>query len=206
MILLFDEAQDLNTVTFRELKKLHELNGMGKKNLFSIIMFAKSTVGFESVFNNRELGHRIWVESMKQTKPKEIFQIAEECFELKFKDTKDGNQAKSKFLEVIDGYPVTIEHIAGLLYRIPGFDGNVTVEAMRKSSFLKHKIDMEYYKITQREIRDYLKAKGTPVSLGAINNTLNGVKSDERVESSLREIIAQKQEALGETPYMRKSA
>ncbi|MCE9499596.1 MAG: ATP-binding protein, partial [Leptospira sp.] len=65
VILLFDEAQDLNGITFRELKKLHELSGMGKKHLFSIVMFAKNINGFENLFANRELGHRLRVVNMK---------------------------------------------------------------------------------------------------------------------------------------------
>ncbi|MCE9500900.1 MAG: hypothetical protein K8R21_10440, partial [Leptospira sp.] len=116
------------------------------------------------------------------------------------------NQAKSKFIEMTEGYPVTIEYLAGILWRIPGFDGIVTLESLKKSTYIGLKMNAEYYKISQRDIHAHLKARGKSISLGQINQVMQGQKENEDVNSALLDLIEKKKGELGDMPLSTKAA
>ncbi|AVQ10694.1 AAA domain protein [Leptospira santarosai] len=65
IVMIFEESQNLSHNMMRELKMLHEIEGMGKSNLFSMIMFLKTSPRFEEVFKTREIGKRVIVENMQ---------------------------------------------------------------------------------------------------------------------------------------------
>jgi hypothetical protein len=111
VILVIDEAQDLNLQTFRDLKKIHEIHG-ASEHLFSIILFGKTHRTWERIFALPELGHRIEHVRLMPLSEEEIVLIAQKRFGLVF----SVDHLKSRFASAIRyKTPLGVQHLVGLL-------------------------------------------------------------------------------------------
>lgn len=194
VVILFEESQNLSHNMMRELKMLHEIEGMGKSNLFSMVMFLKNDNKFQEIFKTREIGKRVLVEKMKLLADKEIIQIASDRFGMQFHDSS----SKSEFIQSTGGYPATIKHIAQTLWATPGFTGNVSKAILASSRITQFKTELKEGGISNREIRIYLKqAKGIEASVGFINEVINGKRKGKVAEQILevtQDLIDQRKE------------
>jgi type II secretory pathway predicted ATPase ExeA len=182
VVIVFEESQNLSHNMMRELKMLHEIEGMGKSNLFAMIMFLKTDVRFEEIFKTREIGKRVILEKMNLLTDKEIIQIATDRFGLQFLD----GSSKSEFIQSTGGYPATIKHIAQTLWALPGFSGKVSKIILASSRITQFKTELKENGITNREIRIYLKqTKGMDASLGVINESINGKRKGKTADAIL---------------------
>ncbi|EKN89816.1 AAA domain protein [Leptospira interrogans str. 2003000735] len=170
VVMVFEESQNLSHNMMRELKMLHEIEGMGRSNLFSMIMFLKTSPKFEEVFKTREIGKRVLVENMQLPTSSEALEIAQKRFGLTFQDAA----AKSDFLQATGEYPASIKHLAQTLWKQPGFNGKVSKSLLISTKITAFKEAMIEFGISNRVIKAYFKrVKNKEISLGAINESIN---------------------------------
>lgn len=184
VVIVFEESQNLSHNMMRELKMLHEIEGMGKSNLFAMIMFLKHDLKFEEVFKTREIGNRVLVDKMRLLSDKEIIQIATERFGLQFMD----GSSKSEFIQSTGGFPAKIKHIAQTLWALPGFTGKISKAILASSRITQFKTEMKERGISIREIRVFLKqTRGIDASVGFINEAING-KRNGKMADAIKEV------------------
>ncbi len=170
VVMIFEESQNLSHNMMRELKMLHEIEGMGRSNLFSMIMFLKTSPRFEEVFQTREIGKRVLVESMQLPTASEALEIAQNRFGLNFQDAA----AKSDFLQATGEYPASIKHLAQTLWTQPGFNGRVTKSLLISTKITAFKQALVEFGVSNRVIKEYFKrVKKKDVSVGLINESIN---------------------------------
>ncbi|WP_017851994.1 ATP-binding protein [Leptospira interrogans serovar Szwajizak] len=170
VVMVFEESQNLSHNMMRELKMLHEIEGMGRSNLFSMIMFLKTSPKFEEVFKTREIGKRVLVENMQLPTSSEALEIAQKRFGLTFQDAA----AKSDFLQATGEYPASIKHLAQTLWKQPGFNGKVSKSLLISTKITAFKEAMIEFGISNRVIKAYFKrVKNKDISIGAINESIN---------------------------------
>ncbi|WP_016759381.1 ATP-binding protein [Leptospira weilii] len=195
VVMVFEESQNLSHNMMRELKMLHEIEGMGRSNLFSMIMFLKTSPKFEEVFKTREIGKRVLVENMQLPTTTEAFEIAEKRFALSFQD----QSARSEFLQATGEYPATIKHIAQTLWAQPGFTGKVTKAILHASKISAFKEALSEYGITNREIKAYFKrTRNEDVALGVVSESINHKRNGkvaEEIRKAAEEMLSASKEA-----------
>jgi type II secretory pathway predicted ATPase ExeA len=121
-ILIIDEAQDLRSQTFRDLKKIHEISGEGQEHLFSIICLGKPSHRWDAIFRTAELGFRIKLITFQDLRDDEVIEIAEKRFGLKFL----GDMVKKRFCNVLmRKIPLAIQNFADVVSELQDFNGQV---------------------------------------------------------------------------------
>lgn len=146
-VLVIDEAQELNEISIREIKKLHEIAAFGMPHLFPIIMFAKSnTDRLDAILSGREIGYRVRRSYMAPLSPDELIEFAKH-FGLTFEDTK----AKNYFLEFCHPSPLGVEHIAD---RAKDFLGTTSLsrDKLQKLVAQTAKDELKFYGISYGDI------------------------------------------------------
>ncbi|EMO79188.1 AAA domain protein [Leptospira kirschneri str. 200801774] len=187
VVIIFEESQNLSHNMMRELKMLHEIEGMGRANLFSMIMFLKTSPKFEEVFKTREIGKRVLVENMQLPTSSEALEIAQKKFGLTFQDAA----AKSDFLQATGEYPASIKHLAQTLWKQPGFTGKVSKSLLISTKITAFKEALLEYGVSNRVIKEYFKrVKNKDVSVGAINESLN-YKRNNNMAEEIRTVAGQ---------------
>lgn len=180
---VFEETQHLTHTTMRELKLLHEIEGMGQRHLFSMVMFLQDIKRFTRIFESREIGHRVNIQKMRLLEANEVIQIAEERYNMKFQD----DQAKEVFVKVTYGFPVSVEHWVKRLCDYKDFDGVITSDALTGVKIDSIRDGLKEHKITNRDIRDYMRENGyKDVSIAFINESLNGKRHGETPDEVLQ--------------------
>jgi len=87
IILVADEAQDLNLQTFKDIKKIHEIFGE-EEHLFSFVCFGKHDTKWTDVFSTPELGSRMQLVELGRCSKEELSLIAKKTFKLKFQSDR----------------------------------------------------------------------------------------------------------------------
>ncbi|MBE7439087.1 MAG: ATP-binding protein [Spirochaetales bacterium] len=198
VILVIDEAQDLNLQTFRDLKKIHEIAGADSDHLFSIILFGKTHRTWERIFNQPELGHRIDHLGLHPLTEDDIVLIAQKRFGLVF----SGPGLKGRFASaILYRTPLGIQHLCNLL-RVEFEDavdkqGNFQLKGEHIAALprldLRYRLRKSNY--TQRDVlitakRMYPDMKG--INAQRVSETLSGKLEG----SSLSEAITNASETL----------
>ncbi|WP_061235732.1 ATP-binding protein [Leptospira weilii] len=184
VVMIFEESQNLSHNMMRELKMLHEIEGMGRSNLFSMIMFLKTSPKFEEVFKTREIGKRVLVENMQLPTASEALEIAQKRFGLTFLDAA----AKSDFLQATGEYPASIKHLAQTLWKQPGFNGKVSKSLLISTKITAFKEALLEFGVSNRVIKEYFKrVKKKDISLGVINESIN-FKRNSSVAEEIRSV------------------
>ena len=112
VVLIVDEAQDLNMQTMRDLKKIHEIDGFGQDHLFSIILFGKTHRQWDRISELPELGYRIRRVLLSRLTNAEIILFAEQRFNVSFKD----NKSAEKFASLVTvKTPLGVYHTANAI-------------------------------------------------------------------------------------------
>lgn len=184
VILVIDEAQDLNLQTFRDLKKIHEIHGKSE-HLFSIILFGKSHRTWERLFALPELGHRIEHVKLLPLSEEEIALIAQKRFGIVFKGAE---RLKSEFAAALRyKTPLGVQHLANLLRAEwpDQIDKNGSFLLQRENIAALPRLDLRYRlkksSYTQRDVVRIARAQNpgvkniTPQSM---SDTLNGKKEE----------------------------
>lgn len=181
VILLINEAQNLNLATLRGLKNIWEISD-GK---LSILMFGLTDGNFQRALDGSEIGDRLVVEEMTLLDDPEILTIAKEKFGLKFK-----GKASSIFCETVRGLPSKIAKLAFSLKSIRNFDNVVDEEALQQSRYLEIRRMMRLAKVDTTSIAQEMNLEGTRVSVSEVNNVLAGkeTKNKETIDTKLAEI------------------
>ena len=82
VILILEDVGSIHIKTFKELKKIHELTGLGEKNLFSILMFGNESRTTFSVLASPEIGLRCKISKMENPVISQNFGFANRIFPL----------------------------------------------------------------------------------------------------------------------------
>lgn len=142
VILTIDEMQDLSEQSIRELKKVHEITGLGQPHLFSIVMIGKNSENIDAIFNGREIGYRCRRINTSELDNAEVISFAEEVFGLSFPSGKDGKQAKDYFCEMAHHSPLGVQYLTDNILSI---STEVTVENIRKALVTDIKQQLKRY-------------------------------------------------------------
>ncbi|HQO03406.1 MAG TPA: ATP-binding protein, partial [Spirochaetota bacterium] len=109
VILMVDEAQDWNLQTFRDVKKIYEINGNGMEHLLSVVFFGKPHKKWNWILESEELGFRIDPIFLEKLDAEEMARLAEERFGLRFVSKR----VKDRFVAaVMFRTPLGIEYFA----------------------------------------------------------------------------------------------
>jgi type II secretory pathway predicted ATPase ExeA len=181
VVVLFDESQNMGHDLIREIKQLWEIEGLGYRNLFSIIFFLKSHSRFETIFDTNEIGKRILIERMELPGAAEILEIAR-AHGLKFADER----AKRAMLDTAKT-PLDVRHVAESMDLVRGFDGTLTAQGLNKGRCLALAAGLEAVGMSQRKFADYVSQKtGKAISQTEIHRILTG--QDSKRGDEVREI------------------
>ncbi len=141
VILMIDEAQDMNNKTFRDIKKIHEITGNGKNNLFSVILFGKPHNRWNNLYADPELGYRINIFTLDELTQAEILTIAEKRFNLTF----ESEAVRKRFTAVIKyKTPLGVEFFAKSLKRKLGLDNDDTAHVNAELVLAIPMIDLQF--------------------------------------------------------------
>jgi energy-coupling factor transporter ATP-binding protein EcfA2 len=187
VILMIDEAQDLNTKTFRDLKKLHEISGNGRDHLLSVILFGKPHRKWDLLYAGPELGFRMQDVILESLSSDELVQIAEERFALRF----DSKKVRDRFVaSMAYKTPLGVEHFALALRKEIGADDEdsvlVTSDLVTKIPMLTYKFRFKQAGITQSDFADFAsKVLGRKVSRQRVNEFNNGKLNEAGLNNDL---------------------
>lgn len=175
IILIVDEAQNLNLSTIRGLKNIREQSRVvsdGKVHyMLSIIFFCKNYRNFLDNFVSKDPGDRFLMEEMETLDDVEVIDLAKSIFGLKF----ENNAAKKDFVEAVEGYPSTIEKIYFSLETSPNFDGLVTTKALTSARLIQAKTALRQAGLNERDLVDYMRSeKGVTVSVSEAQKAMSG--------------------------------
>lgn len=131
VVLLIDNAQDLSIDTLLELKKIHELRALGRENLLSIVLFAKTSHRFGQAFETPELGHRVNRITLNAPTDAELIQIAEKRFGMQIESGKHAKTTKALFLQAAKHRPSGIKYIYKELQFAGDQGGIVTLKKLQ---------------------------------------------------------------------------
>lgn len=140
VILMIDEAQDMNRQTFRDIKKIYEIAGCGREHLLSVVLFGSPSKRW-NMLTGVELGYRIHPVLLDSLSNDELLKIAEERFNLKFKTPK----VRERFAQALHTkLPLGVEQFAAAIRRelkLPyEADAVVTDELVLKAPVLSLRI------------------------------------------------------------------
>jgi hypothetical protein len=186
VVVLFDESQNMSHTLIREIKQLWEIEGIGYRNLFSIIFFLKNDARFETIFDTNEIGKRVLRTHMTLPGNAERLSIAA-AHGLKFAN----EQAKREFFDMAKT-PLDIRSLADSLQMIKGFDGLVQAGQLSKGRALALAKGLEAIQWSQRKLADVVsKEIGKNVSQTEVHRACKGEKtqhSDKILEIAARYI------------------
>lgn len=188
VILTTDEAQDFNFQTFRDLKKIHEIDSDEKENLFSIILFGKTDRQWNRVLAEPELGYRISFLPLDDLAGEEIIQIAEKRFKLSFQNER----IKERFCARLPyKTPLGIKFAGDAIRMMKGLDKDsaviVDAEAIQKLPYYTIKIQLKQLKLKQVDAMEYCKAvlPGRGVNNQRYSEFMNGKLENESLQEDL---------------------
>ncbi len=194
VILMIDEAQDLNYQTFMDIKKIHEIAGNGMKNMFSVILFGKPHRKWDKLYAGPEIGYRMNMVLLEELTQDEMIKIAEQRFTLNFE-----NDAVRKRFTASVKYktPLGIEFFAKALKKELGLDesesAHVNSELVTKIPMLSLKIRAKQAGIKQHDIaeagRQVIKHK--KVNEQRVSEFMNNKLDDEQLATELTVITEQ---------------
>jgi len=179
IILVADEAQDLNMQTFRDIKKIHEIAGGGQDHLFSVVFFGKTDLKWRRLFDTPELGERMHRLKLEKLSAEELVLIAEKTFNLRFQTPK----AKERFASAMSNRtPLDVQFTARSIRHFYGVPQDqvvpVTNEMIADLSTMTLKYQVNMVGLTQGQIAERASEElGKTVSRQRISETLNGKDS-----------------------------
>lgn len=191
IILIIDEAQDMSVQTFRDLKKIHEIDG-DRENLFSIILLGKTHRQWNHILKTPELGYRINCLKLEDLTSDEIIQIAEESFNLKF----ENQRVRDRFCSAVKyKTPLGVKFISNALRMQTGAGKTesftVTSEIIKIVPYLTIK-----YRVRQANIKNVdiveTAQKALPhrkINKQRISELLNGHLDNDVLEGELTAVI-----------------
>ncbi len=190
VVLIVDEAQNINLSTIRGLKNIREQSRIvhdGKVHyMLSIIFFCKNYRNFLDNFVSKDPGDRFLMEEMERLEDTEVIDIAKSIFGLRF----ENNAAKKDFVETVSGYPSTIEKIYFSLMTSSSFDGVVTTKALTSARLIQAKQSLRQAGLNERDLVDYMrKSKEQTVSVNEVQKALSGkdTKNSEIILDAVKE-------------------
>ncbi len=178
IILLIDEAQDTNSQTLRELKKIHELSGPNRQHLFSIVMFSKESEKMEIALEGEELGYRVRRCYLHDLSEEDIFFFAEH-FGCRFGQGEEDQAAKNLFLQGIRPTPLSVLHFCGFVRELNDFNGIVRLAHIKKyrSKTLKERLTsrgIPQNLVGDRYVEIYQRQRPSKTTISrALNHELN---------------------------------
>lgn len=189
IVLIIDEAQNLNLPTLRGLKNLREMSRIVHDNKvfyqMSIILFCKNYRNFLDNFLNKDPGDRFLIEEMGTLDEAETIDLAKTVFNLKF----ENNQAKKEFCEITGGYPSAIEKIYYFLETSSNFDGVVTTASLISAQLLQAKNVLRQAGMNEADFADWLKKeKDLNVSASEVKRAMQGkeTKNSEAIWNAMK--------------------
>jgi Fe-S cluster assembly ATPase SufC len=190
IVLIVDEAQNLNLSTIRGLKNIREQSRIvsdGKVHyMLSIIFFCKNYRNFLDNFVSKDPGDRFLIEEMGTLEDTEVLDIAKSIFGLKF----ENNAAKRDFVEAVEGYPSAIEKIYFFLETSPNFDGIVTTKSLVSARLLQAKSTLRQAGMNETDFVEYLrKEKQMNVSANEVKKAFSGkeTKNSETILEAMKD-------------------
>lgn len=191
VILVADEAQDLNLQTYRDLKKIHEIDGDGRSHLFSIVLFGKTHQQWGRIFATPELGYRLQYLKLEALTSDETILIAEKAFLLKFQNER----VKERFsASMIHRTPLDIEFAANSIRHFFGVseDEVVTVsdEIIAQLSRLTLRYQVNLAGIKQKAIAERASNElNRNVSVQRVSELMNDNLKDKKLGDQLEAIV-----------------
>lgn len=188
VILMIDEAQDLNYQTFMDIKKIHEIAGNGMKNMFSVILFGKPHRKWDKLYAGPEIGYRMNMVLLEDLTQDEMVRIAEQRFSLSFAS----DTVRKRFaVSVKYKTPLGIEFFSKALKKELGLDegesAHVNAELVTKIPMLSLKIRAKQAGVKQRDVaeagRELIKHK--KVNEQRVSEFFNNNLDDEQLSSEL---------------------
>ncbi|MCX8000467.1 MAG: ATP-binding protein, partial [Leptospiraceae bacterium] len=176
VILVLEDVGSINEFTFRELKKVHELTGLGQKHLFSILMFGNESRVTKSVLRGEEIGFRCRTLYTQELNENEMIYFAEKRFGLSFPKGREGQLVKGYFTRNVRKTPLGVCAVAERLKTLKEFKGEVNMNLLIKARVLEAKMlkdKIQKLGITSTEIQSELMKQGTRVSESTIRMVLN---------------------------------
>ncbi|EHQ08280.1 ATP-binding protein [Leptonema illini] len=200
VILAIDEAQDLSLQTFRDLKKLHEIDGRDRRgehqdNLFSILYFGKLHNTWDRLFSLPELGYRINRVKLELLTSEEIILFAEQKWNLKFQDIK----TKERFPAVVrHKTPLGVKYVSMALRQTEEFVDwpdhqpiTVRKDHLQILPLLSLKWMVKQSGYTLQQLTDLAKEKGVKsASRQRISEMLSGKLQDSAIGQQLENAVA----------------
>jgi hypothetical protein len=190
IVLVIDEAQNLNLSTIRGLKNIREQSRIvseGKVHyVLSIIFFCKNYRNFLDNFLSKDPGDRFLQEEMETLEDSEVVDIARSIFGLKF----ENNAAKKDFVETVNGFPSAIEKIYFSLETNPNFDGLVTTQALVSARLLQARQTLRQAGMNERDFVEFLrKQKEINVSPTEVKRAFSGkeTKNSEAILDAIKD-------------------
>ncbi len=188
VILMIDEAQDLNDQTFFDMKKIHELGSEYSDSLFSIVLFGKNSVKWDKIFTNQELGCRIQRTHMDIISPDEAVEIANKRFGIKFQNEK----AKERWLTYLPETrtPLNVKHLINMLKKaVPEFDGIIGEEFLAEYFGTDKKILLKNNGITQAMIAQKVQDENPEIKSAKkrVSDFLNNKKTTQKINEAMNE-------------------
>lgn len=186
VILMIDEAQDMPFQTFRDIKKIHEINGPGREHLISVILFGKQgDRKLKKYINTNELGFRTHYLLLNALNNEDLLKIAEQKYGLRFENTR----VKERFGSTIQfKTPLGVEFFARALRNELGIEDSepaiVTAELASKIPMITIKYKLHQAGITQAKAAAFVD-KTIPnkkMSPQKMNELLNGKLNDAELE------------------------
>ena len=188
VILMIDEAQDLNYQTFMDMKKIHEIAGNGMKNMFSVILFGKPHRKWNKLYAGPEIGYRMNMVLLEELNQDEMVKLAEERYSLKF----DSESVRKRFVSYVKyKTPLGIEFFSKALKKELGLDedqpAHVNADLVVRIPMLSLKIRAKQAGVKQYDIaeagRELIKHK--KVNEQRVSEFMNNKLEDDQLASEL---------------------
>ena len=194
IILMVDEAQDLRTQTFRDIKKIHEITGNGMSHLFSVIFFGKPSRRWDSFLKTPELGYRINMTYLDSLSDEDIIKIASEKYKINF----ESDRVRKRFSSILKYKThLGIQYLSNTIKREVGvgLDDPVYVdsELIIKIPAFEMKSRTQKAGITQQQIADYARTvlSDNKYNRQRVSEWLNGELSPDSDIAKNLELVAE---------------
>ncbi len=188
VILMVDEAQDMNLQTFRDIKKIHEIDGHGRDHLLSVVLFGKPHRKWDKLFSTPELGYRMEAVLLEKLNAEELSRIAEERFNIKF----ENNKVRERFTAALKfKTPLGVEFFSRALRKELGIEDDetalVTADLATRIPMLSLKIRAKQAGITQAEIAKVANQTipNRKVGIQRVNELFSGKLDDDKLADEL---------------------
>jgi len=198
VILMIDEAQDLRPQTFRDLKKLHEINGHGHQHLMSIILFGKPSKRWKLIYEDAELGYRTHQVHLQSLSADDLIRLAEQRFNMRF----DSATTRKRFTVALTfKTPLSVDYFSRVLRDYKSLTDTdplpVTAQDLVSVPLISKKQRLKKLGITQRETAEYCDAviPGRKINEQRISEFLNGHLEGELadlIDAAIEQLIAER--------------